>query len=83
SGCTLTDENSEVESISGEKGQELSCISAGWAHNLVLQNIEGDGMTVELFGGADCSSSITKMDTDGCKVIPSDTVIAAARILPK
>ncbi|KAK4207876.1 hypothetical protein QBC37DRAFT_405801 [Rhypophila decipiens] len=83
SGCPTSEDDPYVGSISGEAGQELWCVDAGWAHNLVLTNIEAEGMTVELFADVGCSSNITKISTDGCKVIPMDTVIATARILPK
>ncbi|KAK4214886.1 hypothetical protein QBC37DRAFT_386702 [Rhypophila decipiens] len=84
SGCPTKPDAPETGSISGEKGDELWCISAGWAHNIVLENIEADGMTVELFSGNDCSGSIKTISTDNfCHVIPSNSVLAAARIVPK
>ncbi|KAM7212419.1 hypothetical protein V8F06_012188 [Rhypophila decipiens] len=83
SGCPTSEDDPYVGSISGEAGQELWCVDAGWAHNLVLTNIEAEGMTVQLFADVTCRNSITKISTDGYKVIPMDTVIATTRILPK
>ncbi|KAI0112520.1 hypothetical protein GGR51DRAFT_568641 [Nemania sp. FL0031] len=83
-GCPAPDDI--VPSVGGSAGgpdDELWCVGIGSAHNIVATGIEADGMIVTLFSDPRCQHVIIDFDTDGCKVIPSNTVIEAARILPK
>lgn len=73
SGCPAPGEPPETAgTISGEAGQEIWCGDSSSAHNIVVSGIEADGMVITLFSDKLCTAVITTIDTDGCKVIPSD-----------
>ncbi|POS70540.1 hypothetical protein DHEL01_v211065 [Diaporthe helianthi] len=84
SGCPADDEHGEMTAVqAGGPEDELWCLSANSAHNVVATGIAADKMIVTLFADAGCTSAISEFTTDGCKVIPSNTVIEAVTILPK
>ncbi|KAF7563708.1 hypothetical protein G7046_g413 [Stylonectria norvegica] len=86
SGCPDPDDAGSGDitgGTAGEPGQELWCISTGSAHNVDVVGIEADNMIATLFSDWQCTAKIADVETDGCHVIPSTTVIEAVRILPK
>lgn len=56
----------------GGPDDEIWCVSANSAHNVVANGIAGDNMIVTLFSDTGCTNAITGFETDGCKVIPSN-----------
>ncbi|KAI0509216.1 hypothetical protein F5B22DRAFT_366688 [Xylaria bambusicola] len=72
-GCpTEGDIGDSVALTAGEPDDELWCIPANAAHNVVATNIAADNMKVTLFTDTNCMHVITDFETDGCKVIPKD-----------
>ncbi|KAI1291048.1 hypothetical protein F5Y03DRAFT_400993 [Xylaria venustula] len=83
SGCPAADKyEPDVGFTAGTSSDELWCVGIASAHNVVATGIE-DTMHVTLFSDPECQYAITDFDTDGCKVIPENTVIEAVRVLPK
>ncbi|KAK7949441.1 hypothetical protein PG988_016080 [Apiospora saccharicola] len=85
SGCPNEDSSGADGYIGGSNTDTLNCVAIKIAHNVVATNIEQENMEVTLFSDPICAegSNITRFDTDGCKVIGQQQVIAAAKIVPK
>ncbi|KAI1425418.1 hypothetical protein F5Y12DRAFT_714265 [Xylaria sp. FL1777] len=83
-GCPAPGEDGySIGGAAGEAGDDTWCAGVASAHNVVATGIEADGMVVTLFSDPGCENAIIDFDTDGCKVIPKNTVIEAARIVSK
>ncbi|KAI1813550.1 hypothetical protein GGS20DRAFT_553022 [Poronia punctata] len=68
----------------GSGTDEIWCNPVSPSHSIFNNNIEGENMEITLFSDVGCNYVVKdRITTNGCKVIPKDTVIEAIRILPR
>ncbi|KAI1331523.1 hypothetical protein F5Y16DRAFT_423012 [Xylariaceae sp. FL0255] len=83
SGCPANPQPGGTDSVAGGPDDQLWCIATDSSHDIAAFDIAEDNMVVTLFSDPQClSGEILSFDSDGCQVIPENTVIGAVRVLP-